>query len=171
MKGENPMPLRRPTRRSTAPRRKLVWARLQSSPSVVIPANTTSFLQILSQFQTAYGADPIGATIRRIRGNITMRGGTAGNSVRAVLGIGVFNGVATISPTINPHLDWMYWKQIYVEPPLATEFSVLNNMEIDVKSSRKMEELGQDLYLAISNTHPTDGLSYAYATSTLILLP
>ena len=151
-----------------------MWARQTLSPSASLTGASTVFLPILSGFQSAYGADPIGSTVARIRGNISLRGAVAGNSIRATIGIAVFNGLPTTAnqaPANNPHLDWMWWQVIFIEPVVATEFAQTMQMPIDVKAMRRMDELGMDLQLAIQNTHPTDNLAYAYATSTLLALP
>lgn len=128
----------------------------------------------MTGFQAAYGADLIGATIRRIRGWHFFRSGNAGNSVRVSAGIGVFPaGVTTaaVAPSGNKHLDWMWYNDFFAEPVVATEFSQVNMMDRDVRSQRKMEELGDDLLLVLSNIHPTDPVTYAYSSSVLLALP
>lgn len=170
------MPLRRPTQRSSRPqRRKLVWARQSQLPSTTVAAASTTFIPLLTTFSTAYGADPIGTTVRRIRATFMFRNSaTVGNSIRAYLGVFVSEGVPTTAnqaPANFPHLDWMHWEQIFAEPVIGTEFATINRFMLDIRAQRRMEELGQDLYLAISNAHPTDALAYAYGSSVLLALP
>jgi len=169
------MPVNRRFRASRpVQRRKLVWGRYTQTPSLVIPATTSALIPLLSTFQTQLGSDMIGCTVRRIRANLSLRGGVAGNSVRATMGIGVFpnnSTAAIIGPQANQHLDWMFWRLFYYEPPVATEFATLNGLDIDVKAQRKVEELQDELILIITNNHPTDGLAYALGASTLVALP
>lgn len=171
------MAIRRSTTRrssSRSPQRKLVWARQAQSPSASIPANTNVIIPLLQGFQLQYGADLIGATIRRIRGWHGFRGAVAGNSIRASIGIGVFpenSSAANIAPAANRHLDWMYFADVFAEPVVATEFATINMWERDVRSQRRMEELGDALLMVIVNTHPTDNLAYTYSSSVLLALP
>jgi hypothetical protein len=151
-----------------------VWARNTLSPASTLTANSGVVIPLLTGFESSYGADPIGTTVRRIRGALSLRAGAAGNSIRLTWGIGIFQGLPTVAnqgPANQPHLDWMTWSVIFSEPVIATEFATMNNIPIDVRAQRKMPELGQGLYLIMQNTHPTDGLAYAYSTSTLLALP
>lgn len=168
------MTIRRSSRPSRGPRRKLVWARQGQSPSTTLAFGTAVLIPLLTGFQLAYGADPIGATVRRIRGNISMRTGSASFSLQATVGIGVFPQASTsasVSPAGSPHLDWMFYRQFFVEPVVTGEFGQVMMYDIDVRSQRKMEELGEDLIMVIQNTHPSSNLAYAYHTSVLLALP
>ena len=145
---------RRGTRR--APLRKFVWAR--SIGQGVINAPDTEPVgystDLLQQFKDAYGADPLGCTVMRIRGKVVW---SVGQDL-GVVGIGAI-GIRTFTepltpdeegPLTAPHADWMMYQPAYTYRPTAQDgaaWYALQMYDIDVKSNRKLEELGQGLGL------------------------
>jgi len=170
------MATRRFSRARAPQRRKLVWARQFIFAPLTLSAGAVTIFNLMNDFTVAMGAEPLGTTVMRVRGHLQLRGGTAGNGIRAAAGLTVAPQTITSSlldPAANAsvHADWMYWEAFHLEPVVATEFATLNMHTIDVKSRRKVEELGETLFLALKNTHPSDGLSFTYSMSVLLALP
>lgn len=154
-------------------RRKLVWGRLWSGTQN-IAALTTVAIQPLSALETNLGADLIGCTVRRVRASFKIRGSVAGNGIRCTMAMGIFPSAlaaAPLSPETDFHEDWMTWHAYFAEPPIATESPCLNNLELDVRAQRRLDELQQTLFWFVRNSHPTDGLTFSYGVSTLVALP
>lgn len=150
------------TRRNRrAPLRKFVWARATGFAS----APETSGVDLLDLFQAEYGAQLLGCTVVRIRGFVTpfVTGGTAGETaVSGRWGIIVEsdNELSTQDPLVQgpgarPHDDWMMWAPFSFEPvalgPVGDQPATWNAEAsvwgVDIKSNRKIEELGQGLHL------------------------
>jgi len=147
-------------------RRKFVWAR-HTLVGATIASGVPVKVNLLAQFEAAYGANLLGATITRIRGYIV-----AGNNISPTatgqLTVGVRIGAdSEVSadnndPVTQPYLDWMLWEPfVYQSLPAdrQTSDSVALSREIDVKSQRKLEELNQELAVWIAAA----GTSFAYS--------
>jgi hypothetical protein len=122
-------------------------------------------VDLLSLFQEEYGAQLLGCTVVRIRGLVTpfITGGTAPDTaVNGRWGIVVEsdNELTTQDPLLQgpgarPHDDWMMWAPFEFEPdalgPVSNEPATWNAESsvwgVDIKSNRKIEELGQGLHL------------------------
>ena len=136
--------------RGTGSRRKFVWAR-RLIIGATTGANAASFSDLLTDFQTALGADALGVTVVRIRGAISFTGTSL-----LVVGARIMtqSDFATLvspaqGPSSDQYADWMMYEPV-VHNGVATVGSV-SGQHFDVKSSRKLEELGQGLLLAVSN--------------------
>jgi len=159
---------------SPGARRRRVWARssvLLSGITAAAPAIT----QVLDIYEAA-------AKLARVEGGTTVGavklfvdlGRTAG----ATLNSGVFCGLQVAgrgsdADDINPadlglvaegHQDWMFWawQGLFQQP--ATVF-------YDVKSQRKIQEVGETLWFAVGTPIAADTFSVRVTASTLLLLP
>lgn len=178
-------------RRKYAPtaRRKLIWARRQDlfNPLTNMPAIGEA-VDLLSFFRSE-GGSSLGATVTRVRLDLTLEwiGGDTGFQGGDQLALGVLVDQLQLAqaevprPGVELHADWMYWRRF--GPPmvpsalpvataagLATSF--LGTMEIDVQSQRKVEELGQTLWLVADPTYTgTTQVRLNANSSVLLRLP
>ena len=162
-----------------APLRKFVWARwsgvLNPAGQAVDDPNGPSAVNVLSQFENAYGADIIGSTVVRARGAIypDLEGGAAiqgrlGLVVEAreelynIDGTPISNPeVRDSGPMVSPHKDWMmffpyFWPANVTTPVSSNAMSAVTGF--DVRANRKIEELGQTLHMYLDEFH-LDALS------------
>lgn len=137
---------------------------------------------ILSDFEAEYGAQLIGCTIARVRiaGAVfsTFPAGTFASPAVGLLKAAQQEVVTTSNPTVGvgKHVDWMYFRGVPLNGGFATAPADNINFlrfEDDVKSMRKLDELGESLHLVIGQD-PAEGageVSWFFWTSTLIMLP
>jgi len=162
-------------------RRKRIWAR-DTDNSIEGSQSLHSFQPLLT-FQTALGSDLLGVTIARIRLTLGVRtlAGTA--NTRGGVAFGLLVAPDTLDPLTDagpltfPHLDWMWWT--YLPSPaghqigVAGEEPAFDTFIFDVKSMRKMDELGDTLFFvketSVLGTAQT--VSHELGISTLLLLP
>ena len=104
----------------------------------------------MGPFNTAYGADLVGATIVRVRGIVRTASTNVGQG--AILAAAVMAQTnrtvdsATEGPINQPYADW------FVYEPFVTDGASTSNTEVcarkvDIKAMRKLEELGDAAYL------------------------
>lgn len=150
------------TRRTTIsrPSRKFIWARhFIAEPVVDLGAPT--FDDALADVQTAIGADLIGSTLVRVRGNIIVQNATDIGGFTVVVGMRVFTTstlgtlVAGNGPVQDEYADWLMWEPFNVTANGNEQYGA-HRKEIDVRSSRKLEEVGQSLLLSIQGTSLND---------------
>lgn len=135
----------------------------------VVPATPGAlFVNLLGNFETTYGAQLIGCTAVRIRGVIKYDHAGAGD-VSAVTAIRVVDDqeVATLTGARGPLLD-LYADWMMFEPTIRSGLTEDEHV-FDVQSSRKIEELGQGLYVAIQST--SVALTYQGVFSVGLKLP
>lgn len=135
--------------------RKFVWAR-RLILNATVPANSAVFSDLLTDFQTALGADVVGTTIVRIRGMWQIT-----DTSPLVMGVRIMTqssfpnlDPATQGPAQDQYADWFAYQPLMTNNPSVTDFTT---QEIDIRSSRKMEEIGQGLLLAVDNPTATPG--------------
>jgi len=160
------------SRRLAAQRRKLIWARhITENAAMTNPQQ----IDLLDEFRTVNGgAQPIGSTVTRV----VISYAQARVAASAVAGSGVIVGLI-VAPTIaaqvplpvtQPHEDWMYWKYLrYWDAGRASQGQAA--WDFDVRSQRKMAELGQTLWF-VAQAQPfvaTD--TFSLAASVLLRLP
>lgn len=147
--------------------RKWVWARSMGTGLVTGPVAGTDpggfTTDLLQEFKDGYGADPVGVTVTRIRGQILWSPGPIADQTtqNGVVGFRVATepfGEDEEVPHQVPHADWFGWI-----PTLSTTHSLSSTavevngnvyqerIHVDLKSSRKIEELGQGLLMAASH--------------------
>lgn len=154
------MARRRTVTRRQLPQRKFIWAREVITGNIV-PAEDSTFANLLSDFQAEYGANLIGATVMRIRGRLEFFPASTATAVSAaaikVESESVAFQAAVLDahgPFMNLHDDWMAYE------PLIFRGTGAVTWDVDVKSNRKLEELGETLVLSVSN--PIVGVTITY---------
>lgn len=179
-------------------RRKLIWARMSPAISTLTNLNTgvggaIESQDLLQSFRSQAGTTrgPVGLTVMRVRMKFYFNTGTAaadvlaGNLIYYGLRVMDFNELVRQEtaetfdqgPITDAHSDWMAWGAI---PVKATNFNSAGSTtlvsgweEVDVKSMRKIDELGQTLGLVLQGTNATVssyGTVHA-STSVLLALP
>jgi len=121
---------------------------------------------------------PLGTTVTRIRGDLEIQ--TAdfelGQGLTCGILVEALGATAAELPdpriTQDPHDDWMWWRHLYfVQDAPSAQTGYTCHYELDVRSMRKMEELGQTLWFFASNVSPTISTALGGAWSTLLKLP
>lgn len=175
-----------------APRRKLVWARRTVSGTVVADAAPSVEqpirLDFLDLFEQSLGASTIGATVVRTRGVFAV--GTAGANdaiinIRLTAYVGDNNDVQR-GPNANDNsFDLLSQNRDFFifEPFLVVGDAFFTDIApsdptsrmIDVKSSRKIEELNQTVVMDISAFSPdattAQAVTFHGDLSMLLMLP
>lgn len=174
-------------------RRKLIWARMPRATTTMTRVTGAAgggieTQDLLADFRTQAGitAGPVGLTVMRIRMFLQWAADTANDGISIdanglYYGIKVFDmgdlttqeatEVPARGPMLAPHDDWMAWGQVNTKllaGPSQTRFS--GWAEIDVRSMRKLDELGQTLGLQVQSTLPTAGAAPTVLTTTSVLL-
>jgi len=177
------MASRRITRRtvSRSPSRKFVWVR-HTVTSTTTGDSVGS--DLLSQFETDYGAQLIGCTIVRIRGAMWATTPESGAGVdhlrmgaRVESGRGLDLSVALPSASglfEDENADWMLWQPFFqVRPTAAGAPDELSGRIVDVQSSRRLEELGERLVMVVTPNPaaPTIVWTYGWDLSIGVKLP
>lgn len=164
-------------RRSSAPKRRLFWAR-RAGLITFSPANYAGIYDLLGDFQEEYGADLFGFTVTRILGNYTFWAAPESTTTTFNLSTGIrVDDESEISgstagwraskvPIQDPHVDWMWARNNLGFHPSESEeaasIAPLNRVNLDLRSQRRLDELGQSLYLfAGLNAEPVDSV-YAW---------
>lgn len=159
-------------------RRRLVWARNSIETTITTGGgNVPHQNDLLSGFNTRYGADAVGLTIVRIRGIIGVSGTVAG--LPAVLAVRTGTEGEVAAAAFNPmtdgeYNDWMMYEPFIAFPDNAnaTASTDITARVIDVKSMRKLDELDQTLFLyAGSDTATASTVTLRYNLSVLLMLP
>lgn len=178
-------------------RRKLVWARMAPAITTLTGNGTNSSLEsqdLLESFRTQAGISrgPVGLTVMRVRLAFSYYTAVtaAVNDIFAAGGIyyGVrkfsFNELANqdlveqtnLGPQQDPHADWMAWGRIPIRDAsfnaLMAPIAVGAHWEVDVRSMRKIDELGETLGLVIQVPSAGQTITNVIASaSTLVALP
>ncbi len=157
---------------SSGSNRKFVWARQGGSAAVDTDQGLT--IDLLQEFQTAYGADILGSTITRIRGVVQWNLGDV-----AVAGLAAITAIRTADqtelqadaegPLTSYHADWMAFVPTILDDSVPSAW----HQEIDVRSQRKMEELGRTLALSFETdaADATTAIEVKYFFSVGLKLP
>lgn len=188
------MPRRRTYSRGRGARRKLVWVRAHDSltvaaaiaPALAVPTR----VDLLSAFEASLGASPIGATVVRTRGYMAVSDtDPVANAViafRATAYVGNNNEVQRGPDTNDNSFDQLSENKDYFlfEPFLldasGTSTTYTGGSDpvsrmVDIKSSRKIEELNQTLILDVSADSPnlaaTSNTAFHFDLSLLLMLP
>jgi len=168
------MVARRRQFQARGPRRKRSWARATGALTGITNAAPQQ-TDLLSTYKAVAGLNAVnGLTVARIRGNLDW-GRSAGAGVRPSVTLGIkVDGFAVEAVDMAPvdflaggaHQDWMYWETGFSYPGLTT-----GRMSIDVKSMRKIDELGDTLWLVAECLNPADTYELSFGFSVLVLLP
>lgn len=159
----------RPRATAAGLRRKRVWAR-HLNTTTTLTSGTVTLTDLLAQFETAYDADPIGVTIARIRGELTVE---PVSTTATHVTMGILVGPDTldnvdVDPFTTSHLDFMWYDAFRMNVKTAGAVDDTRRL-IDVKAMRKLDELNMTLWMALlaqgQNTNVSINLS------SLLLLP
>ncbi len=187
------MPRRRFVTRSARPRRKLVWARISGSqavavaaaPALAAPTRTDALLE----FEQSLGASTVGATVVRTRGYISLSDPDRVAAVIAAARVTMYvgnNNEVTRGPNANDNAfdNLSQNKDYFLFEPFLVDNSNVDAQTggtdtysriIDVKSSRKIEELNQTVILDASAMSPNavdaGSLAFNFDLSLLLMLP
>lgn len=161
------------------------------TPAISSIANQTGLTQyteaqdLLATFRTQAGitAGPVGLTVMRMRFAVSSQAFPFASAPQMIFGVRVMDqqeatlaelDATSYSPAVSdPHADWMCFEPF---GPRSAATSVLGVVEhhIDVRSMRKLDELGQTL-VAVLGTLPPYGalqsLSVSVTSSVLLALP
>ncbi|WP_157034563.1 hypothetical protein [Corynebacterium jeddahense] len=161
----------RSTLAGRTPRRKMIWVRDVGASPAATPTGATD---LLTDFRALNGgAQPLGVTVTRMRGRLAAQV-SASPTFLTDMTVGAIVLPRTIpaadipTPVTDLHADWLMWQPmdgLGQGAASAAGFSV----EIDVRSQRKMDEVGETLWLAWEGTGLTTSL--AWSISTLVKLP
>jgi hypothetical protein len=160
-------------------RRRLTWVDYTSTGLVVGATGHALNIDLLSQFKTA-GGEVNGATVMRthlvvwpataVAAADAIRLGlmvTGTNEVQASFALGA---TAFNNPTDFPYLDWMYSRKFRATPTL-NPWGSTNEMSVDLRSKRKMEDLADTLLLSVVNTNSGVALNVDVSARVLLALP
>lgn len=124
------------------------------------PFSPPAHIDLLSAFETAYGAQLIGCTVVRVRGVVAVLGAAGADTVlyRATLHIGTQQEAARATVAADSAYDAQSASHDYMmfEPFIGAtaangvDGSMAQARMIDVKSARKLEELNQSLIFTVS---------------------
>lgn len=132
----------------------------------------------MDTFNTRYGADLIGFTLVRMRGFMAV---TSSVAAGLPLVVGVHRGSEgeVASTEFNPatngaNLDWMLYEPFvgFDDSGNGASQTYMCAREIDVKSSRKLDELDQTFFLYAGTDSATAGtITLRYHLSLLLMQP
>lgn len=145
----------------------------------------TNGSDLLSQFESDYGAGLIGCTIVRIRGIMwasaaagvgTTNAFRFGARVASGAGLDLSQPLPTAADMTNDeNADWMLWEPMahVVSTAGGAPIDQLTGRVVDVKSSRKLEELNERLIMVAgpNSGAPTIEWSYGWDLSIGVKLP
>lgn len=167
-------------------RRKLIWARGPAFTQAFGAPAAAFWFDPLSGFRVQMGVvrGPPGITIMRSRYSFFVANIGAGAypiwTAARVIGIESLLEAQTdpvhaleLSPQTDPHNDWMMYEPLYPNHGADPVTGVPNaaTFDIDVKSMRKADELGETLGLVISKPASVAGFSVTWSSSVLVALP
>lgn len=177
-------------------RRKLIWARM--APAITSlgrvaggVGQTVETQDLLQTYRTMAGITrgPVGLTVMRIRLQISYTA-VGVNGVSGDFGVhGLYYGIRVedfnaallqettevpdYGPQLDPHADWMAWGRVQAVATYPTD-NIIATADVDVRSMRKIDELGQTLVLALQTTVASASqttVNCLASTSVLLALP
>jgi len=153
----------------TSQRRKLVWATFDNAITALGSGLGTN-VNLLAALGVA-GSSLTGCTIMRTHLRIRIPFDTTTSSVYLGLVLGRSSDVGTADPDpfVNPEIDWMYVNRFLPSSSGAT-FNATQVFDLDVRSKRRMQELGQAYLLSLRNVNGIAETFQIYAR-TLVALP
>lgn len=163
---------RNSNRGRSAPRRRMFWARRAELSTLNADGYAFSH-DLLQDFQDAYSADLFGFTVTRVVGHFTWWASaqTVATTFNLSMGLRVddSNQVQSVPadqrvgtlPIRDPFVDWMWVRNnggATVGETDAPALQMANNrVELDLRSQRRLDELGQSLYLFHGLNTPIEG--------------
>jgi len=168
--------------RGRTQRRKLVWARSVSENSTVTVAAPLA-IDMMADFAAVLGADSVGCTIMRIRGEMVMRPSTTvTGALCGAVGFKIGDAAELLLPVqLGPSTNDRYGAWFGYVPVVFTGSGALPapvtvpvplRYQVDVRAKRKLDELRQTLIMAADATAgSTQGYQLGWNLSVLIALP
>ena len=139
-----------------------------------VAATPTGARDLLTDFRAINGgAQPLGATITRMRGLLRAVVSAAPTSATEIV-VGAIVLPRTIpavdipNPISDQHADWLMWQPFDGFMGGAASAAAFST-EVDVRSQRKIDEVGETLWLSWQGTGLVTGLEWEL--STLVKLP
>lgn len=171
---------RRRVSRGTTNRRKLVWARALQPFSALNAqvAQAPIRVDLLSSFEAALSSSLIGCTIMRMRGALWVQQGSAGGVASNIVfaaRVGDFTeltgGSTADQNPCTAASDWFMYEPM-AHRTAASYGDDLSGRLVDVRSHRKLDELGQSLLLfAGGDAAAASTVNFGFALSILVALP
>lgn len=170
--------------RRRAPLRKFVWARTVGTLS----QPTSRGADLLDVFQSEYGAQLLGATLMRVRGYVIPDMPSAPAAGIATGRVGMIveqdqelaDQAVENTPGARPHDDWFAWLPFIYDradvaglqaPGNASWNSQASPWAVDIKSARKIEELGQGVHIWYDTVQSAGTTNIHYDLSLGLKLP
>ena len=163
-----------------SPRRKVVWADLHLDTTVAVGSFINT--DLLAQFAALPGASTVGATVVRthIRTWVTspvvvgdgLTDALIVDQLDEVVGApgALLTAAHVLTPTLQPNADWMLLREQNAHPGYS--FTSPNNQwETDIKSKRKLHEVGDTLIYNIENRDASATVSITLHSRVLLMLP
>ena len=156
-----------------APRRKLVWA-----TTAVDEANFTvsQATDLLTALRATAGGGTLGVTVMRVivKQNAVVGAGTGTEATSVRVGIIVAQSLVeadVVDPVAEPNADWMWNSRYFIgNNTLTMPFG--EDTKIDVRTGRKVDEVGSSLWLAVSpQLGGATNLTYRATARVLLALP
>jgi len=148
------------SRRSRAPRRRMIWSRLRTGETNIAASSAATFLIVNASTNVSFHE----ATVTRLVGTVFLRMTDAGPWVDAAYSMGIVTvgeravaaGISAVPDPSDPEgHDWMYWRNSQLTPVgVPTDGSTnvyVERIEIDIKSQRRLREAASDLVLVVRN--------------------
>lgn len=162
-------------RHRASQRRRLIWARSHvGTTNTALVASAGTSVNLLAAFEASYGAQLLGCTVMRVRGTIAAQNASASFTLNTAVGLQVAADdltAAQLDPFARLNDDWMYWDTLLANQNIATELAHVDNYKIDVRAKRKIDELGDTLWLGLRNVSTVTSVNLVYAFSVLVALP
>jgi len=177
------MPTRRrfaAAQRRAPVRRKRSWAR--EIHSQILTSGTPVIQDMLADWKTRVGVNTMvpGATLGGFKGSLDFIGSTASGAglLDKTLRVGLLVANENIeavdvdwaADTTARHQDWLYLNQQFWNQAAASP-GFTNRFDINTRVMRKIEEVGETLWLFMVATATTGDVSMAIQLSSLIILP
>jgi len=170
-------------RRGVTQRRRTLWAHQSTSLASAAGAQSVDLLTSLKSI-AGLSAGPMGITIRRIRLSIqidfdvtsTVLNRDSGIYLTTIVETGGLASAAVPTASSNPDKDFNFriWLPatggLGVGVPTQASEHIFISREFDIKSMRKLHDLGDTLYFSAIPTGVV-GAAWRIEASTLLLLP
>ena len=148
----------------------MIWVRDVGSSAAATPVGASD---LLTDFRTLNGgAQPLGCTVIRMRGRVSAEVSAAPTflttmTIGAIVLPRTIPAVDIPTPVTDLHADWLMWNSFDGLGEGAAS-AVGFSMQLDAKSKRKMDEVGETLWMSWEGTGLTTSLGWSI--STLVML-
>lgn len=145
-----------PARRTT-PQRKSAWGRFSAVGTV--SSDQPQNYDLMADMRSRLGSDLVGTTVVRIRGQIYVQSEAPSTIIFGVRQTEQgANLIEEHGVFLYPYLDWMMFKPFNFGATNITEGETQSQVyDVDVRSSRKIEEIGETLMFSVGTDGATGG--------------